>query len=147
MFHARVQRNQMQSVGAGFDQPVDSFFEKIEEGELVTSPCFTGKIEQRNGNRGRGRFEVRNDFLVTDHLQNVTHGLRQLTESDNWFVVSQPQIKGNAFRDMIGQPPTWIAGFIGRAGDGGVQPIAVELEELTRVAAQIRKFFFKRYHE
>ena len=36
MLHARVQRTELQIVHAGFNQSVDSFFEKIKEGEFVT---------------------------------------------------------------------------------------------------------------
>src|SRR6266446_2957881 len=57
------------------------------------------------------------------------------------------QVKRNAFSNVLGQPPTRITGLIGRAIDGRVQPSAVELKELTRVAAQIWKFFFQRDHD
>ena len=40
-------------------------------------------------------------------------------------------IKRDAFCDVLGQPPTRIAGLIGGAIDRGVQPIAVELKKLT----------------
>ena len=45
---------------------------------------------------------MRNDFLVTDHLQNVADRLRKLAEGDDAFVVSKAQVKGNALRHMIG---------------------------------------------
>ena len=48
---------------------------------------------------------------------------------------------------MFRQPPTRIAGLVGRLRDRGVQPIAIELKELPRFAAQIGKFFFKRDHD
>ena len=90
---------------------------------------------------------MRHDFLVADHFQDVPHSLRQLVKGDDVFVISQVQVKSDAFRNVIGEPPTGITGFISRSRDGSVQPIAAELEELPRVCAEIRKFFLKRDHD
>jgi len=87
------------------------------------------------------------DLLVADHLQDVAHGLRKLTERDHAFVISQAQVKSDTLRHVFGQPPTRVAGLVCRAGDSRVQPITIKLEELPRLGPQIRKFFFKRDHD
>src|SRR5438067_7115047 len=103
-------------------------------------------VQQRDGyGRRRGR-KVRHNFLITDCFQDVTHRLRELAECDHVFVVSQMQVKSNAFGHVIGEPPARITGFMSRPRDRGMKPIAIEFEKLSRVRAEIRKFFFKRDH-
>src|SRR6266480_6801213 len=147
MFYARLQGAKLQIVHAGLDQRIESFLEKVEKSELITAASLMRDINQRNRNGRRRRREVGNDFLVADRFQDVLHCFLKLLESDDVFVVPEMQIKRDALGDVFGQPPTRVTGFIGRAIDGGVQPIAVELEELARVAAQIWKFLFKRDHD
>src|SRR5881398_137221 len=48
---------------------------------------------------------------------------------------------------VIGEPPTRVAGLVRRTGDGSMQPIAIKLEELSRLGPQIWKFFFKCDHD
>src|SRR5438477_171401 len=88
-----------------------------------------------------------NDFLVADRFQDVLHRFLKLFECDNVLIVPEMQIKRDALGHVFGEPPTRVTGLIGGAINGGVQPTAVELEELTRVAAQIGKLFFKRDHD
>src|SRR5436853_3847197 len=147
MFYACLQRTKLQIVHAGFDQRIEPLFEKIEKSELVTAASLMRDIDQRYRNRRWRRCEVGNDFLVTDRFQDVLHRFLKLLEGDDVLVVPQMQIKRDALGDVLGQPPTRIAGLVGRAIDGGVQPIPVELKELTRVATQIWKLFFKRDHD
>src|SRR6266480_8105838 len=147
MFYARLQGAKLQIIHAGFDQRIESFFEKIEEGELITAASLMRDIDQRDRDRWWRRREVGNDFLVADRFQDVLHRFLKLLEGNDVLVVPEMQIKRDALGDVFGQPPTRVTGFIGRAIDGGVQPIAVELEELARVAAQIWKFLFKRDHD
>src|SRR5436189_2327420 len=90
---------------------------------------------------------MRADLLVADRFQNITHGLRQLVERDDIFVVSQPQIKSDALSDVISQPPAGITSLVSSSRDRRLQPIPVELEELSRSCAQIWKFFFKGDHD
>ena len=75
MFYASLQRTELQIVYARFDERVDSLLEQIEKGELITGAGFVRDVNQRNGNRRRGWSEVRNNFLVTDHLQDITNRL------------------------------------------------------------------------
>src|SRR5438552_865886 len=63
------------------------------------------------------------------------------------FVIPQVQVKGNALRDMLSQPPARVTGLVSRPRDRRVEPIAIELEKLSRVGAEIGKFFFKRDHD
>ena len=135
MLHARVQRTELQIVHAGFNQSVDSFFEKIKEGEFVTGARLMRDFNQRYRDRRRRRREIRNDFFVADRFQNVLNGFLKLFERNNVLVVSEMQIEGDALGDMISQPPAWITGLVGSAIDGSVEPIAVEFEELTGIAA------------
>src|SRR5262245_52595909 len=90
---------------------------------------------------------MRTDLLVPDRRQYITHGLRQLIESDHVFVVSQVQVKSNALRDVIGEPPAGVTSVVSGPRDRCVQPVAVELEELSRGCPEIWKFFFKRDHD
>src|SRR6266436_1935337 len=90
---------------------------------------------------------MRHNFLVADRSQHVTHSLRQLVKRHHVFVISQVQIKSNALSHVIGEPPTGITGFISRPRERSMQPIAAKLEELSRVCAEIRKFFLKRDHD
>src|ERR1700681_565553 len=131
MFYAGLERAEVQRVRADFDQGIYPFFEKIKKSELITSSRFVGNFEQRNGNGRRRRREMRNNLFVTDDLQDIAHSLGKLTERDDRFVGAQTQIERDAFRDVIGEPPARIASFVGGARDGGVQPIAIELEELA----------------
>src|SRR5436853_1970192 len=147
MFYACLQRTKLQIVHAGFDQRIEPLFEKIEKSELVTAASLMRDIDQRYRNRRWRRCEVGNDFLVTDRFQDVLHRFLKLLEGDDVLVVPQMQIKRDALGDVLGQPPTRVTGLVGRAIDGGVQPIAIKLKELPRVSAQIRKFFFKRDHD
>src|SRR5436190_951655 len=87
------------------------------------------------------------DLLVTDHLQDIPHGLRKLAERDHTLVIPQAEVKSDTLCNVIGEPPTRVASLVRRAGDGSVQPIAIELEELPRLGPQIRKFFFKCDHD
>jgi hypothetical protein len=147
MFHASRQGRKLEIVHARFEQCGNSFFEQIEKRQLIASAGFARDVEQRNGNRrGRGR-EIGNDLLVTNRFEHVLHGLSQLPKRDHVLVVSQPQIKRDALGDVIGQPPTRVARFVGRAVDRGIEPIAIKLEELPGIAAQIGKLFFKRDHD
>src|SRR6266480_7204964 len=90
---------------------------------------------------------MRHDFLVADHFQDVPHSLRQLVKGDDVFVISQVQVKSNAFGHVIGEPPTGITSFVCRPGDCSMQPIAAELEQLSRSCAEIGKFFLKGDHD
>ncbi len=74
-FTQACKRTKLQIVHAGFNQRVDSFFQKIEKRQLVSGPCFMRNFEQRNRDRRRRRLEVGNDFLVTNRFQNVAHRL------------------------------------------------------------------------
>ena len=87
------------------------------------------------------------DLLVADHLQDVAYGLRKLAERDHTLVIPQAEVKSDTLCHVIGEPPTRVAGLVRRAGDGSVQPIAIELEELPRLGPQIRKFFLKCDHD
>src|SRR5258708_29351670 len=131
MFYTRLQRTKLQIVHAGLDQRIESFFKKIEKGELVTAAGLMGNIDQRNRNRRRRRCEVGNDLLVTDCLQDVLHRFLKLLEGDDVLIVPQVQVKRDALGHVLGQPPTRITGLVGGAIDRGVQPVAVELKELT----------------
>src|SRR5215510_13705497 len=90
---------------------------------------------------------MRADLLVADCFQDITHGLRQLTEGDDVFVVSQVQVKSDALGDMIGEPPARVTCLVGGTRERSMQPIAVELEKLPRGCPEIWKFFFKRDHD
>src|ERR1700730_16928233 len=147
MFHASLKRAQSQIIHAGFNERVQPFFEEIEERELVTAAGLMSNLDQRNRNRRRRRREIRNDFLVADCLEDVLHGFLKLGERDYVLVVSKMKVKRDAFSHVVGQPPARLAGFGRGAIEGGGKTIAVELEELTGVAAQIREFFFKRDHD
>src|SRR5438445_12378178 len=57
------------------------------------------------------------------------------------------QIKSNAFSHVFGEPPSGVTSYVSGSRDGRVQPIAVELEELSRCCPQVWKFFFKRDHD
>jgi hypothetical protein len=87
------------------------------------------------------------NLFVTDRFEDKSHGLRQLTKCDDAFIISQVQIKGDAFGHVIGQPPAGITSFVGCAVDRCVQPVAIEFEQLPGICAEIRKFFFKRDHD
>jgi len=54
---------------------------------------------------GGGAAQNAAQSLITDGSQDVTHRLRELTECDHVFVVSQMQVKSNALGDVIGEPP------------------------------------------
>src|SRR5439155_17324944 len=131
MLHKRLQRAELQIVNTGLDQGIKTFFEKIEKGELVTAAGLMRDIDQRNRDRRRSRCEVGNDLLVTDRFQDVLDRFLKLFECNNVLVVSKVQIKCDALGDMLGQPPARVTGLIGRAVNRGVQPVAVELEELA----------------
>src|SRR6266446_7871212 len=90
---------------------------------------------------------MRSDLLVPDRCQHVTHGLRELVERDDIFIISQVQVKSDALGDVISEPPAGETSFVGGSRNCRVQPIAVELEELSRCCPQIWKFFFKRDHD
>ena len=131
MFHTGLQRAELQIVNTGLDQGIEAFFEKIEKGKLVPAAGLMRDIDQRNRDRRRSRREVGNNLLVTDRFQDLLDRLLKLFERDNVLVVSKVQIKRNALSDMFGQPPARVTGLIGRAVNRGVQPVAVELEELA----------------
>ena len=147
MFHTSLQRTKLQIVHAGFNERVNSLFQEIKKREFVTRARFTSDVQQRDRNGRRRRRKMRYDFLVTDHFQDVAHSLRQLAEGDHVFVIPQVQIKRNALGDVIRQPPARISGFISRPRDRSVQPIAIELEKLPRIGAEIWKLFLKRDHD
>src|SRR6266699_748712 len=103
-------------------------------------------VQQRDGDgRRRGR-KVRHNFLITDCFQDVTPRLRELTECDHVFVVSQMQVKSNAFSHVTGEPPAGITSFVSSPRDRRLKPIAIEFEKLSRLRAKIRKSLFKRDH-
>ena len=80
---------------------------------------------------GAGR-KVPANLLVADRLQHVAHRLRQLAEGDHVFVVSQVQIKSNAFGHVFSEPPAGVTRFVSSPRDRRVKPVTVELEELSR---------------
>src|SRR5262249_58158684 len=90
---------------------------------------------------------MRADLLIANRGQYITHSLRQLTEGDHVFVISQVQIKSDAFGDVIGEPPAGVTSFVSGPRDRRMQPVAVELEKLSRACPEIWKFFFKRDHD
>src|SRR5262249_61336475 len=104
-------------------------------------------VHQRNGNRRWRKGEMRSDLLVANCLQDVAHSLSQLIEGDHIFVVSQVQIKSNAFSHVISEPPAGITSLVSGTRDRRMQPITVELEQLPRGCPQIWKFFLKRDHD
>src|SRR5436309_10604666 len=146
LFHTRLERTKLNIIGTGSDQAADSLFQKIKKREFIPCAGMVRDVQQRYGNgRRRGR-KMRHNLLITDCSQDVTHSLRELIECDHVFVVSQMQIKSNAFGHVIGEPPPEITGFMSSPGDRRVKPIAIEFEKLSRLRAEIRKFFFKRDH-
>src|SRR5207247_8556688 len=101
----------------------------------------------RNTKRRWRRCKMRSDLLVPDRCQHVTHGLRELVERDDIFIISQVQVKSDALGDVISEPPAGVTSFVSGSRDCRVQPIAVELEELSRCCPEIWKFFFKGDHD
>jgi hypothetical protein len=87
------------------------------------------------------------NFLVADRLQHVAHRLRQLTESDDVFVISQAQIKSDAFGHVFSEPPAGVTCFVSGPRERRVKPVTVELEELSRGCPEIWKLFLKRDHD
>ena len=87
------------------------------------------------------------NLLVTDRLQYVAHRLRQLIESHHVFVISQVQIKSNAFGHVFSEPPAGVTSFVSGPRDRCMKPVTVELEELPRGCPEIWKLFFKRDHD
>src|SRR6516164_1480463 len=57
------------------------------------------------------------------------------------------QVKSDALGDVISEPPAGVTSFVSGSRDCRVQPIAVELEEMSRCCPQIWKFFFKGDHD
>src|SRR5215216_5197125 len=100
-------------------------------------------IDQRNRNGRRCGREVPANFLVADRRQYVTHGLRQLREGDHVFVISQVQIKSNAFCDVFSEPPAGVTSLVSGPRDRCVKPVTVELKELPRRRPEIWKLFLK----
>ena len=131
MFNAWLQRTKLQIVDTGLNQGGESFLEQIEKGELVAAARFIGEVNQRNRYRRRRRREVGDDFFVANRFENVLHRFLKLFEGHDVLVISEMQIKRDAFRDVFGQPPTRIARLVRRAIDRCVQPVPVELEELS----------------
>src|SRR5262249_55338088 len=104
-------------------------------------------IHQRNRNgRGRG-CKMPTDLLIADGFQHVAYCLRQLVKGHHVFVVSQVQIKSNTFCHVFSEPPARITRFVSGPRDRRVQPIAVELKQLTGGRPEIWKFFLKRDHD
>src|SRR5215470_4552271 len=75
VFHARLKRAELKVVDASFDQCVDSFLQEIEEGELVSCAGLMSDIQQRDGNRRRRRRKMRNNLLIADYSQDISHSL------------------------------------------------------------------------
>ena len=93
--------NPAKTYEAGVNQRVDAFLETVEERQLVTSAGGLRNFHQGKSDRRRSRGEEGNDFLVANDFQNVAHRLRELAEWNNRFVIPQPQIERDAFRDVI----------------------------------------------
>src|SRR5262249_33629705 len=147
MLHTKLQGRKLKIVSAGFDQGVDSLFQQTEKRQLVACAGTMRDIHQRNRN-GRGRrCKMPTNLLIADRFQHVAHRLRQLVKGHYVFVVSQVQIKSNTFRHVFSEPPARITCFVSRPRDRRLQPIAVELEQLTGGRPEIWKFFLKRDHD
>src|SRR5215475_13263712 len=147
MLHTKLQGRKPKVVGAGFDQCVDSLFQQTEKRELVASTGTTGDIHQRNRNGRRRRRKVSANLFVADRLQHVADGLRQLTKSHHVFVISQVQIKGDAFSQVFSEPPAGVTRFFSSPRDRRVKPVTVEFEKLSGRGPEIWKFFLKRDHD
>src|SRR5436190_24163671 len=105
MFHTGLQRAELQIVNTGLDQGIETFFEKIEKGELVPAAGLMRDIDQRNRDRRRRRCEVGNNLFVTDRFQDVLDPLLKLFERDNVLVDTKVQIKRDALSNLFVQAP------------------------------------------
>ena len=81
-----------------------------------------------------------------EHFWNVADRLVKLAESDDRLIRPQGKIKRDAFRDVVGEPPARVTSARGGLANLRLQPVAVELEELPRIGAEVGKFFLKRDH-
>src|SRR6476469_8171656 len=132
MLHTKLQGRKPKVISAGFDQSVDSLFQQTEKRKLVARTGTISDIHQRNRNRWWCGRKVPANFLVADRLLHVAHRLRQLAEGDHVFVISQVQIKSNAFGHVFGEPPAGVTRFVSGPRQCRVKPVTVELEELSR---------------
>src|SRR6516225_5418637 len=147
MLHTQLQGRKSKVVSARFDQGINSLFQQTEKRKLVARTSTISDIHQRNRNGRRPGRKVPANFLVADGLQHVAHRLRQLTESHDAFVISQVQVKSNAFGHMFSEPPAGVTCFVSCPRDRRVKPVTVELEKLSGRGPQIWKLFLKRDHD
>ena len=130
----------------GFEDFAQALVEEVEEDELVACASAAGEFGKRERDRRRKRFEAAGDIRVADDLQHGLDGFFQAGDGDDVLVEFLLEVAGDAFGDMGGEPPFFVAGDLCCTDDCGGQPGAVVVHHAAILEAHERVVVTEGYH-
>ena len=136
--HAIVQAVDFDLPRGRFKDFAQALMEEVEEDELVACAGTAGKLGKGERDRRRKGFEAAGDIRVADDLQHGLNGFFQAGDGDDVLVKFLLEVAGDAFGDMGGEPPFFIAGNLGSTDDGGGEPGAVVVHHAAILEAHER---------
>jgi len=130
----------------GFEDFAQALVQEIEEDKLVACAGAAGEF-------GKGESDWRGECLeaagyirVAYDLKHGLDGFFQAGNGDDVFLEFLLEVAGNAFGDMGGEPPFFVAGDLGGAHDGGGQPGAVVVHHAAILEAHEWVVIAEGYH-
>ena len=144
--HAVVQPVDFDLPRRGFKDFAHALVEEAKEDKFVAAAGAAGEFRKGEHDRRGEGFEAAGDIRVADDLQHGLDGFFQAGNGDNVFLEFLLKVAGDAFGDMGGEPPLFVAGDLGGAHDGRGQPGAVIVHHTAILEANERVVVTKGDH-
>ena len=136
--HAVVEAVDFDLPRGRFEDFAQALVEEVEEDELIACAGAAGEFRKGQRDRRRERFEAAGDIRVADDLEHGLDGFFQAGDGDDVFLEFLLEVAGDAFGDMGGEPPLFVAGDLGGTHDSGGEPSAVVVHHAAILEAHER---------
>lgn len=144
--HAVVEAVDFDLPRGGFEDFAQALVEEVEEDELVACAGTAGEFGKRKRDRRGKGFEAAGDIRVADDLEHGLDGFFQAGDGDDVLVEFLLEVAGDAFGDMGGEPPFFVAGNLGGADYGGGEPSAIVVHHAAILEAHEWVVVTEGYH-
>lgn len=144
--HAVVEAMDFDLPRGRFKDFAQALVEEVEENELIACTGSAGEFGKGERDWRGERFEAAGDIRIAYDLQHGLDGFFQAGDGDDVFLEFLLEVAGDAFGDMGGEPPFFVAGDLGGTHDGGGQPSAVVVHHAAILKAHERVVVTEGYH-
>lgn len=144
--HAVVEAVDFDLPGGGLEDFAQALVEEAEEDELVACAGAAGEFGKGESDWRGERFEAAGYIRVADDLEHGLNGFFQAGNGDDILFEFLLEVAGDAFGDMGGEPPFFVAGDLGGANDGGGQPGTVVVHHAAILEAHEWVVIAEGYH-